>query len=316
MKKWIPLLLLAFAILASSAFASDLSFSDVKETDWFAGAVSEAVALGLVNGKGTDSSGRNRFDPDGNITLAEAVKLAACMNQLSADGAVTLTNGSPWYESYADYGRSHFLVPSGTGFSYEQVMASPDRIISRAEFAWLFAHAVPADVLPEVNAIPDNAIPDVWNDTSDKQIYYPEIYTLYRAGIINGSDKSGSFLPASNIKRCEVAAIVVRMMEPDKRVGPPDVPLFPDEYCGAWVSYYGNTLTLTKKADGMCAFTLVEGSSTYEGILGVFMLYPRHIDTEWSLLDANGTHINRLRIICEDGHIRLRDDKGREFFNR
>ena len=212
------LFLAAVCCFALNTFAAGLSFSDVKETDWFAEAVSEAAALGLVNGKGADSSGKNRFDPDGNITLAEAVKLAACMNQLSTDGAVTLSNGNPWYESYADYGRERFLAASGKGFSYDSVMAAPNRIINRAEFAWLFAHAVPASSLAEVNAVPDDAIPDV---KSGSEPYCDEIYTLYRAGIVKGSDKIGSFLPASNIRRSEVAAIVVRMMEPEKRVGPP-----------------------------------------------------------------------------------------------
>ncbi len=225
MKKILCLILTftALCFLVTNAFAAGLSFSDVKETDWFAEAVKEAVALGLINGKGTDSSGFSRFDPDGNITLAEAVKLAACMNQLSAEGAVTLTNGTPWYESYADYGKDRFLAASGKGFSYESVMAAPNQIINRAQFAWLFAHAVPASSLPEVNAVPDDSVPDV---KKGAELYYDEIYTLYRAGIVNGSDKSGSFLPASNIRRSEVAAIVVRMMEPEKRVrAAPPTPL-------------------------------------------------------------------------------------------
>ena len=147
MKRLIPFLLLA-VIFASAAFASGTVFTDVKETDWFADAVSEAVSLGLVNGKSD-----NRFDPDGNITLAEAVKLAACMNQFRADGAVTLTNGDPWYETYAAYGKEHFLVSSGAGFSYDTVMSFPNKIISRAEFAWIFAHAVTD--LTEVNCAID-----------------------------------------------------------------------------------------------------------------------------------------------------------------
>ena len=114
------LTLTALCLLALNAFAAGLSFSDVKETDWFAEAVTEAAALGLINGKGVDSSGRNYFDPDGNITLAEAVKLAACMHQRSAEGAVTLTNGNPWYESYADYGRDRFLAASGKGAEARQ----------------------------------------------------------------------------------------------------------------------------------------------------------------------------------------------------
>lgn len=224
----LTIVLLAAGFAAAVSHAAGTAFSDVKETDWFADAVAEAGSLGLINGKERDKNGENYFDPNGSITLAEAVKLAACVNQLCTDGAVTLTNGNPWYRSYADYGRTHFLMASEAGFSYESVMAMPDRAINRAEFAWLFARAVPPSFLTEVNTIPDNAIPDVrndWADPSSEQIYlmksYTEIYQLYRAGIINGSDRKGSFLPQSRIRRSEVAAIVVRIMKPEKRVGPP-----------------------------------------------------------------------------------------------
>lgn len=40
---------------------------------------------------------------------------------------------------------------------------------------------------------------------------------LYRAGVLAGSDKSGTFLPDANIKRCEVAAILTRMMDESAR---------------------------------------------------------------------------------------------------
>ncbi len=224
--------LMLVCILAPASFAAELDFSDVRETDWFADAVTEAVSLGLVNGRGLDENGENHFDPDGNITLAEAVKLAACIRQLLTEGTVTLTSGDPWFESYAAYGRERFLAApdSEAGFSCEDVMEMPDYVINRAEFAWLFARAAPAEFLPEVNSIRDNAIPDVRNDweyRSDYQAYlmryYEEIYRLYRAGILNGSDKTGSFLPGSPIRRSEVAAIVVRIAEPDRRVGPPEL---------------------------------------------------------------------------------------------
>ena len=46
----------------------------------------------------------------------------------------------------------------------------------------------------------------------------PEIYAFYRAGILTGSDQSGTFRPASSIQRCEVAAILVRMFTEAERV--------------------------------------------------------------------------------------------------
>lgn len=66
---------------------SAMTFSDVTATDWFADAVYTSVDLGLINGKGKDASGADYFDPDGYITLSEAVKTAACMRQLYTEGS-------------------------------------------------------------------------------------------------------------------------------------------------------------------------------------------------------------------------------------
>ena len=65
----------------------------------------------------------------------------------------------------------------------------------------------------EINTIADNTIPDV--NLADKCA--DEIYTFYRAGILTGSDKQGSFKPDSTIVRSEVAAILVRMYDASMR---------------------------------------------------------------------------------------------------
>jgi hypothetical protein len=44
------------------------------------------------------------------------------------------------------------------------------------------------------------------------------IYKLYRAGIVQGVDAAHNCNPSANIKRSEVAAILIRMMDPAKRV--------------------------------------------------------------------------------------------------
>lgn len=54
----------------------------------------------------------------------------------------------------------------------------------------------------QINTVADNKIPDVI--TTDT--YALEIYTFYRAGILTGSDKNGTFYPTNDIKRSEVAA--------------------------------------------------------------------------------------------------------------
>ena len=182
-------------------------FLDVKTGDWFYQDVLDAVALGLINGKTA-----TMYMPGDNMTLAEAVKLAACMNQLYNDGKVTLTNGSPiWYSTYAAYALEHGIIERNyNDAEYRQA-------VTRAEYAAIFAKALPTTALPAINDIPDNSLPDVKMTDS----FAPSVYQLYRAGILKGNDAYGTFAPNSNIKRSEVAAIVVRMMDEDARVAAP-----------------------------------------------------------------------------------------------
>ena len=60
----------------------------------------------------------------------------------------------------------------------------------------------------------DGEIPDVPMDAENAG----EIYSLYRAGIVIGNDAAGSFAPDTEIRRSEVAAIAVRMVDPEKRL--------------------------------------------------------------------------------------------------
>ena len=90
MKKLLSLILalvMCFSMV-STVLAAEMKFEDVKETDWFYNDVKIAVESGLVNGKSETS-----YAPGDNLTYAEAIKLAACMNQLYTDGAITLKSG-------------------------------------------------------------------------------------------------------------------------------------------------------------------------------------------------------------------------------
>ena len=180
--------------------AAEFPFTDVKETDWYYGAVKAAWETGLINGK-TPSA----FVPGGNLTYAEAVKLAACMHQLYTTGEVTLEGGSPWYQSYVDYAKEKNII-SG---DYEWNAPA-----TRAGYMAIFANALPEDAFQAINDIEDGAIPDVAADHQQAAA----IYALYRAGIIQGVDSAHNCSPDSNIKRGEVATIIIRMMNEDERV--------------------------------------------------------------------------------------------------
>ena len=85
---------LSAAVAVSAAEAVPGGFTDVAEADWFYEDVRCVHDAGLMIGKGDGI-----FDPDGQITGAEAVTIAARVHSI-------LTTGSPaaadHYQTYAD----------------------------------------------------------------------------------------------------------------------------------------------------------------------------------------------------------------------
>ena len=181
--------------------AGNLPFADIANDAWYYSDVKTAVDSGLVNGKSATT-----YCPDDHLTYAEAVKLAACMYQKNETGTVSLVNGNPWYQSYVDYAKEKSIITKDFNWNAKA---------TRAGYMSIFAHALPDASLAPKNEVSDGAIPDV-------PMTHPqaaEIYKLYRAGILQGSDEKHSCKPDDNIKRSEVAAILTRMMFADKRIG-------------------------------------------------------------------------------------------------
>ena len=184
-------------------FVGNMPFVDVPVSAWYADAVRDAWANGLIDGVNA-----THFEPDGSLTVAQAIKLAAALHQRIENGTVTLKNGSPWYRSYLEYAVEHGVIEeSYLGYSAAALNAP----IQRAEFAHILYGAAKSYAV--INEIDANALPDV--KTGDR--YADEIYTLYRAGVLNGSDRSGTFYPTSLIRRSEAAAILIRAFDEEAR---------------------------------------------------------------------------------------------------
>lgn len=193
---------LKFSAFGSVTNGSLPTFSDVNQGNWYYNDVAYAVQRKLINGRSSTI-----FDPESNLSICEAIKLAACIHQLYNEGKVTLTNGSPaWYDSYVSYALEKGLI-THTYTDY-------DAKIARTEFVAIFYRTMPASEYNAINSVADNAIPDV--KTTDANA--AAIYTFYRAGILNGSTSNGDFLPSTNIRRSEVAAIMTRMFKSDARI--------------------------------------------------------------------------------------------------
>lgn len=183
-------------------------FSDVPADAWYAHYVELLADAGMMKGKGDGI-----FAPADNMTVAEAITLAvrldALVKEIPEDPAQLYPVSGPWYQPYVEYAKQN-----GLPWQYDDYGVK----ITRNEFAHIFAAYYKnnkalydeAGLIPK-NVVRDGAIPDV--SMTDK--YADDIYTLYRLGVLTGSDAAHSFRPESDIQRCEVAAIVVRLGDTD-----------------------------------------------------------------------------------------------------
>lgn len=198
----LSVLLLLAVVPAPVAQAAGLPFTDVPRNAWYYDNVSLAYGKDLVRGVSQTS-----FDPNGSMRIIQAVTLAARMHQLVHEGAVTLRNDPiVWYESYATYADRNGIIYTN---EYWDRLAEP---IDRALFVRIFYNVM--DDYPVKNTVETGGIPDVSLSNPAAEA----IYAFYRAGILTGSDEQGTFRPDSSIQRCEVAAIVSRMLQPAQRL--------------------------------------------------------------------------------------------------
>lgn len=180
-------------------------FTDVSRSSWYYDSVRTAWEKDLIDGVT-----RTLYKPDDTLTVAQAIKLSAALHQmLSNNGKVTLRNGSPyWYSSYVSYAVDNGIIEK---MYLDYTPAQMNASVKRNEFVHIFYGAM--SDYRQINTVADNKIPDVI--TTDT--YALEIYTFYRAGILTGSDKNGTFYPTNDIKRSEVAAILSRMYDKTAR---------------------------------------------------------------------------------------------------
>lgn len=192
-------------VYITAGYGKASPFLDVRQSDWFFDGVTNAVELGMINGRSATI-----YDPYSNLSIAETMKLAACIHQNYYTGTVTLSNGAPWYQTYVNYCRDNGIISK----TYENY----DAKVTRAEFVHIFYSALPSSSYTAINSISDGSIPDIGASSA----YAGEIYTFYRAGILTGDTATatapaGTFRPNDAIKRSEVAVLLNRMYDASTR---------------------------------------------------------------------------------------------------
>lgn len=176
------------------------TFSDASEGDWYYADLKNVYEYGLMLGKSASV-----FDPEGNITIAQTIAVAARIHRIYHTGTADFRQGQPWYQVYVDYASVSGIPTDWPDYNREA---------TRAEYAQMIAAALPDEALEAINQIEDGAIPDVPLSAP----WSREIYKLYRAGVLLGVDGEGTCLPDASIKRSHVAAILSRVVDRDARI--------------------------------------------------------------------------------------------------
>ncbi len=224
----LPLILAALLLAASpspaaSAAAGDVfspirtyeeQFTDVSTGDWYYDNVKALYELGLTNGQGR----ADRFDPQGSLSVAEILTMAARLRSLYESGDCEAGPsgyaGGQWYEPYVSYLQDLQVIGGEFDGSYT-------RPATRAEMARVLARTLPEALFDPINRDIAAAgygrglyITDVTSSTP----YQQEILLLYDWGILDGTDGTGSFCPTDGIPRCQAAAMVTRLAYSSLRI--------------------------------------------------------------------------------------------------
>lgn len=257
----------------SKSYPSGL-FADVAKDAWYADSVKNTYELGLMNGTAATA-----FSPAGMFTLAEAVTVAARMHNIhnGGDGKIPAAPGE-WYQGAIEYCINNGIITKNQFSDFT-------KNATRAEMVGIMRAALPDSSWNAINSV--NALPDVNKVTP----YSEDIFLMYNAGVITGSDQYGLFQPYAYITRAEVATIVTRMAD----------------------SSYRKTLSLTPMTERQAP--VLSGFDKKTSRMSCGRLPVKDPQTnKWGFVDTNGTMVipavyDEVTSFTSTGYAIVRKDK-------
>lgn len=184
-------------------YADDL-FWDVGGRSWYHDNVATVYGMGLMKG-----TGDGIFSPNNNVTIAEAITLAARIHSIYHTGVESFVvyDGGNWYDPYVDYAEKNDIMKPYYIYLYTQVA-------TREQFAHILSQALPEEEL-------GNTVGYISFADRDDIRYIEQVRLLSGAGVITGivEGERTYFKPTAPITRAEVAAVVGRMVQPGSRAG-------------------------------------------------------------------------------------------------
>lgn len=189
-------ILLAVAIVSLaniSAIAEVAAFSDVANNAWYYGYVNRLVSLKITAG-----IGNNKYGPNNSVTRAEFVTFLCKANGLiQTEGYIFTDTQKHWSSKWLSTAVAANFIDKNTAFY-------PNKAITRQEAVEMLCRSIN---LEESTAITSPYL-DIKSDIGYSNKAFEEYLML--GSVVNGQRY---FYPLNNIKRSEVAAVIVNLID-------------------------------------------------------------------------------------------------------
>ena len=193
------------ALFTAAIPASAASFTDVEETDWFAGDVAFVSKTRIMTG-----TSDGKFSPNDNMTRAMFITaLWRAEGEKNAAGVPPFTDlGESWYRDAVAWGYEQRLVFGKTETSF-----APGDPMTREELVtFVYRYALMCSGIRETRFCK----PEFADLSSVAPYARGALQWAVTNGIVIGEERDGNryFMPRRSTKRCEVSAILKRYFEP------------------------------------------------------------------------------------------------------
>ncbi len=182
-----------------------LPFTDVSRDRWSYDAILQMYQLGIVNGRS-----ETVFDPTGNVTRAEFVKMLACFDGVDtgvyAKCRFTDVSDKSVFAPYIEWAANNGIVYGVNSTSFK-----PNDNITREQMAAIICRYAE---YAGIKLSDDIAAVSFTDAAQIAQYAAPSVTALQRAGIVNGAqnaDGSYSYYPKSFTTREQACAVLSRI---------------------------------------------------------------------------------------------------------
>lgn len=189
-------------LVGSTLCYAEVSFKDIKSTNWAYPYVSKLVELGGINGYNDGT-----FKPSNTITNAEFIKIV-----IGATVGEQVKTGTHWASGYMDEATELGVLEQG-----EIVEADYNKSMTRELMAAIVARTAEKILKEDIECVQQTVVAESIKDYgSIKTEYKDAVIDVYVAGIINGYS-DGKFKPRDTATRAEAATMLVRLLEKEQR---------------------------------------------------------------------------------------------------